>query len=125
MSCEPVSVEQQCEGAGYSAFVEAPANAALYEEYLHYSFFEQLDQLVLSLEGPTARGLDVGCGNGVLSRAAIRRYTGTDLQMTGVDLSHQLKFVHSDVIALPDNRDCTLIDQSPFDFVISGIFFAQ
>eukprot|EP00658_Telonema_sp_P-2_P010829 TRINITY_DN14112_c0_g2_i2.p1 TRINITY_DN14112_c0_g2~~TRINITY_DN14112_c0_g2_i2.p1 ORF type:complete len:212 (-),score=59.81 TRINITY_DN14112_c0_g2_i2:679-1221(-) len=130
-----MSVEQQYADAAYSGFVEAPVNQSFYQEYLHFSFLEQLLPLLQAASHRPQRVLDLGCGNGVLSRKLLRACP--EIKVVGVDVSaamlqeaarlreaeqispEVLELVCCDISALSSAKLGT------FDVLISGFLLAH
>ncbi|CAB9505294.1 expressed unknown protein [Seminavis robusta] len=128
------SVKSQYEDAAYSRYVQSRANASLYNEYIDYSFFQEMNGVIESRKADdgSIAVLDLGCGNAVLGRKLLKLNLSAELHVTGIDqstsmlkeasrlcqedgLSSQLTLIEGSVTRLPQS-----LAAASFDVVMSG-----
>lgn len=129
----PISISEQYRDASYSDFVEA--NPAFYENYLHFDFFQELKAYVDEKKDSCHwRILDLGCGNGILSRK-IWKTLRMLIQANDPKLKPQEAITSMFAVDLMDSmlerahKLCYTVDNIPilkkFNCKTSGIFFRQ
>eukprot|EP00929_Paragymnodinium_shiwhaense_P090155 TRINITY_DN50354_c0_g1_i1.p1 TRINITY_DN50354_c0_g1~~TRINITY_DN50354_c0_g1_i1.p1 ORF type:complete len:256 (+),score=42.65 TRINITY_DN50354_c0_g1_i1:77-844(+) len=127
------TLEEQYHDASYSAFVESPHNATLYDNYYHHSFFEEL--LAIVPKESMYSVLDVGCGNSILGRKLLQRQEVAPkfVSVAAVD-SSAIMLNESKRLCAQDGVDMKLhlgavgelpADLGLFDCIISGFFLAH